>query len=82
MRLSVPVEKFENVIVLPTEAVVRDGVEAYVFRHNGEVFDRKPVQVLSEDRRILISPTWASAAMSLSSLSVVGNALRLRLVSL
>ena len=27
---------------------------------------------------ILISPIWASAAMSLSSLSVVGNALRLR----
>lgn len=31
---------------------------------------------------ILISPIWASAAMSLSSLSVVGNALRLRRVSL
>jgi len=31
---------------------------------------------------ILISPTWASAAMSLSSLSVVGNALRLRRVRL
>src|SRR5207247_9703796 len=27
---------------------------------------------------ILISPIWASAAMSLSSLSVVGNSLRLR----
>jgi len=28
--------------------------------------------------RLLISPIWASVAMSLSSLSVVGNALRLR----
>jgi Cu+-exporting ATPase len=28
--------------------------------------------------RVLISPIWASAAMSLSSLSVVGNSLRLR----
>ena len=27
---------------------------------------------------ILISPIWASAAMTLSSLSVIGNALRLR----
>jgi Cu+-exporting ATPase len=27
---------------------------------------------------LLISPIWASVAMSLSSLSVVGNALRLR----
>ena len=31
---------------------------------------------------ILISPVWASAAMSLSSLSVVGNALRLRYAKL
>jgi Cu+-exporting ATPase len=31
---------------------------------------------------LLISPIWASAAMSLSSLSVVGNALRLRRVRL
>jgi P-type Cu+ transporter len=31
---------------------------------------------------ILISPIWASVAMSLSSLSVVGNALRLRNASL
>ncbi len=31
---------------------------------------------------VLISPIWASAAMSLSSLSVVGNALRLRRVRL
>jgi Cu+-exporting ATPase len=31
---------------------------------------------------ILITPIWASAAMSLSSLSVIGNALRLRRMSL
>jgi Cu+-exporting ATPase len=31
---------------------------------------------------VLISPIWASAAMTLSSLSVIGNALRLRKVSL
>ncbi len=31
---------------------------------------------------ILISPIWASAAMTLSSVSVIGNALRLRRVEL
>ena len=31
---------------------------------------------------LLISPIWASAAMTLSSLSVIGNALRLRRVRL
>jgi Cu+-exporting ATPase len=31
---------------------------------------------------ILISPIWASAAITLSSLSVIGNALRLRKVNL
>ena len=31
---------------------------------------------------ILISPIWASAAMTLSSLSVIANALRLRRVDL
>ena len=30
----------------------------------------------------LISPIWASAAMTMSSLSVIGNALRLRRVGL
>jgi Cu+-exporting ATPase len=31
---------------------------------------------------LLISPIWASAAMTLSSVSVIGNALRLRRVAL
>ena len=31
---------------------------------------------------VLISPIWASAAMTFSSVSVIGNALRLRRVSL
>ena len=49
-RLYVPVEQFPDVFVLPAEAVVREGPEAYVFRANGDAFDRKPVQVLYEDR--------------------------------
>lgn len=50
VRLHVPVEEFENVIVLPSAALVREGPEAYVFRQNGDLFNRIPVHVLHEDR--------------------------------
>ena len=50
VRLHVPVEKLENVFVLPAESVVREGPEAYIFRQNGDLFNRIAVQVLHEDR--------------------------------
>ena len=50
LSLRIPVEKLENVFVLPREAVVQEGPEAYVFRQNGDLFDRRPVRVLLEDR--------------------------------
>ncbi len=50
VRLHVPVERFDNVLVLPASAVVREGPEAYVFRQNGDLFNRIPVHVLHEDR--------------------------------
>jgi hypothetical protein len=50
LRVRVPVEKFENVFVVPKQAVVWEGPEAYVFRQNGDFFDRLPVHVLHEDR--------------------------------
>lgn len=50
LRLRVPVEKMDNVFVLPQQAIVWEGPEAFVFRQNGEFFDRKPVHVLCEDR--------------------------------
>ena len=50
VRLHVPVEKLDDVIVLPAASVVRDGPEAYVFQQNGDLFNRIPVQVLHEDR--------------------------------
>lgn len=53
-RIHVPVEKFDDVFVLPAEAVVRDGPEAYVFRQNGDLFKRFPVHVLHEDRRSVV----------------------------
>jgi multidrug efflux pump subunit AcrA (membrane-fusion protein) len=50
VRLLVPVEEMTDVLVLPTSAVAREGADAYVFRQNGDLFERKPVQVLYEDR--------------------------------
>jgi multidrug resistance efflux pump len=50
VRLEVKVEKFDNVFILPADAVVREGPEAYVFRQNGDLYDRKPVRVVYQDR--------------------------------
>lgn len=49
VRLFATVEKMENVFVLPQAALVREGPEAYVFRQNGDLFDRIGVHVLHED---------------------------------
>jgi len=54
VRLHVPVEELQGVFVLPTAAVVREGPEAFVFRQNGNLFNRKPVHVLHEDRRYVV----------------------------
>ena len=53
-RLHVPVEKYENVFVVPAAAVVREGPEAYVFRQNGDLFKQLPVHVLHEDRQSVV----------------------------
>ncbi len=51
VRLKVPIEKLaDDVFILPSGAVVREGAEAFVFRQNGDLFERKPVRVLYEDR--------------------------------
>jgi multidrug efflux pump subunit AcrA (membrane-fusion protein) len=50
MQIRVPVEKWQNQIVLPIDAVAQDGVETFVFRENGEHFDRQPVHVVYRDR--------------------------------
>ncbi len=51
VRLRVPVEKVgDAVLVLPAGAVVREGGEAFAFVQNGDLFVRKTVRVLYEDR--------------------------------
>lgn len=49
VRLFVAVEKIDEVFVLPQAALVREGPEAFVFRQNGDLFDRIGVHVLHED---------------------------------
>ncbi len=63
VRLKVPIEQLKRVIVLPAGAVVREGPEAYVFRQNGDVFDRVPVRVLYEDRFQIVLANDGSVAI-------------------
>lgn len=56
MQLRVPVEEWTDRIVLPTDAVAQDGVENYVFRANGDHFDRQAVRVEHRD------PLWIVVA--------------------
>lgn len=57
VRLRIPTGTIPKVIVLPTDALVREGPDAFVFRQNGEVFDRKPVVIVAEDRlNVAIAP--------------------------
>ena len=54
VRLQVRVEALAGVFVLPPDAVVREGAEAYLFRQNGDAFDRKPVHVVYRDRTSVV----------------------------
>ncbi|MFO0875892.1 MAG: hypothetical protein U0840_00695 [Gemmataceae bacterium] len=51
VRLLVRVEKLDNVFVVPADAVVRDGAEAFVFTQNDDTFERRPVRLVLVDRR-------------------------------
>jgi membrane fusion protein, heavy metal efflux system len=50
MQLRVPVEVFEDVFVLPVDAIAQEGVENYVFVENGNNFKRRSVHVLYRDQ--------------------------------
>jgi hypothetical protein len=51
LRLMVRVQKLENVFILPSDAVVQDGVDAFVFTQNVNTFERKPVRIITQDRQ-------------------------------
>lgn len=48
-QLQIPVETWNDQIVLPIDAVVEEGAEAYVFTPNGDHFDRRAVHVKHKD---------------------------------
>jgi membrane fusion protein, heavy metal efflux system len=50
LQLRVPVEQWDDQIVLPVDAVAREGAEYFVFQENGDHFDRLPVHVKYRDQ--------------------------------
>lgn len=54
VRILVRVERLDNVYVLPSDAVNRDGAEAFVFTQNVNTFERKPVRILYQDRQNVV----------------------------
>jgi hypothetical protein len=54
MQLNVPVETWDNQLVLPTTAVVDEGAEAYVYRQNGNLFEQVSVHILHRDQRSVV----------------------------
>ena len=54
MRVQVPVESYEDAIVLPIDAVAEAGAERFVFVENGASFDRRPVRVAYRDSESVV----------------------------
>lgn len=50
MQLRVPMEVWENQLVVPVDAIAQEGPENYVFQRNGKKFQRVPVNVLYRDQ--------------------------------
>ena len=51
VKLHVPVERWQDRIVLPVDAVVKEGADCFVFQQDGSRFVRKPVHVEYRDQR-------------------------------
>lgn len=50
LQLRVPVEQWPDQIIVPVDAVAREGAESFVFQQNGDHFDRIPVHVKYRDQ--------------------------------
>lgn len=66
--LRIRVNDMKNVFVLPADAVVREGPEAFVFTQNANTFEKVEIRVLLQDRtRVVIAndgslPTFSKPA--------------------
>lgn len=54
VRIQVPIEKWDNVFVLPRDAIAKDGLESILFTQNVNTFVRRPVKVLLQDRQTVV----------------------------
>jgi len=54
LQLRVPVEEWPDQIVLPIEAMAREGAEYFVFEYNSDHFDRVPVHVKHKDQYLAV----------------------------
>lgn len=50
LQILLPVEQWTDKIVLPIDAVVREGIESYVFQQNGDHFERVAVHEIYRDQ--------------------------------
>ena len=80
VRLEVRVDELTNVFVLPADAVVREGGDAFVFTQNVNTFERKPVHIEFHDRdQVVIAndgslPTFVKGKERWTLAAVVRNA--------
>ncbi len=54
MQLGVPVAEWLEQIVLPVDAVIRDGIESFVFQQNGDRFERISVHEKHRDQYYVV----------------------------
>lgn len=54
MQLELPVETWKVQLVVPTEAVIDEGAESYVYEQHGDHFDRVPVHVVHRDQNWVV----------------------------
>jgi membrane fusion protein, heavy metal efflux system len=51
VELSLPVDRWSKRVVVPADAVIKDGAESFVYRQSGDTFQRVPVHVEHRDKK-------------------------------